>query len=457
MTDRIIKYIDKHGMINVDETVLCAVSGGADSMCMLNVLRRAGYDVVCAHFNHRLRGEESDRDEAFVREFCEKSGIPFYLGSGDVAARAEIKRVGIEESARELRYGFLEETARELGIGRIATAHTASDNAETVLLNLARGSGMRGISGIPPVRLLTDGGDIRVIRPLLCVTRSEVEAYLRANGISNIEDSSNYSDDFARNRLRHHVTPLLREMNPRFETAALNLGESLREDEEFIRRLALEFIGENAEETEDGMALPTDKAADLPRPVLMRVIREIVPRGLSVTHMEAIERLVKSSDARGFADVPGGRFAKEYGFLRFCGMSSETPPEIEKTELNVGGTVYIPAADKYLVCDFIENCADINSSFNIFCFKNDTVRGTMFVRSRMPGDELRLPGRKTKSLKKLFSEARLSLESRALTPVIADDDGVIAVYGFGVSERCLPKPGDDIVKIDIRGSSDVEF
>lgn len=196
--------------------VLCAISGGADSvylLCRLCELRESlGLRVWAAHYNHCLRGAESDRDEDFVRALCAGLGVEAYFGRGDVAAFARENGLGTEGAARRLRYEFLEQTADALGADAIATAHTADDNAETMLLNLARGAGLRGLCGIPPRRG-------RVIRPILGVTREEIDAYLEGQGVAHVEDSSNAGDDYARNRIRHHAVPALRSVNPEFPEA----------------------------------------------------------------------------------------------------------------------------------------------------------------------------------------------------------------------------------------------
>ena len=192
-----------------DGLILCAVSGGADSMYLLARLRELGYTVAAGHYNHGLRGTEADRDEAFVRDFCAARGIPFVSEKGDVAAFAAEQGMGTEAAARTLRYAFLERAADDLGAAVIATAHTAGDNAETVLLHLARGSGLKGLGGIPPKRG-------RVVRPMLDVTRAEVESYLAEHDIKYVTDSTNGEDDYARNRVRHGAVPALETVNPAF-------------------------------------------------------------------------------------------------------------------------------------------------------------------------------------------------------------------------------------------------
>ena len=220
--------------------VLCAVSGGVDSMYLLHRMTalgaQRGFAVGCAHFNHGLRGAESDRDEAFVRAQCKKLGVPFYAGRGDVAS---VRGMGTEAAARELRYAFLAQCAQAHSYDWIATAHTADDNAETLLLNLARGCGLRGLTGIPPQRG-------KLLRPMLDTTRAQAEAYLTAHAIPHVEDSTNAADAYARNRVRHHAVPALESVNPAFVQHAADTAALLREDEAFLSGLAADFLAGQA-------------------------------------------------------------------------------------------------------------------------------------------------------------------------------------------------------------------
>ena len=220
MLNKLATFIRKYDMIVPGDRVICAISGGADSVALLFGLyllkEKLQFRLEAAHFNHRLRGDESDRDEAFVKEFCDRFDIPLHLGSGEVKPGKK----GLEAAARDARYAFL----RSLP-GKIATAHTADDNAETVLLHLVRGTGLKGLCGITPVG---DG----LIRPMLSITRAEVEAFLQEYCLRHIVDSSNETDAFLRNRLRHHVMPLLKEENPRLA--------------EHLSAMALQLQGEEA-------------------------------------------------------------------------------------------------------------------------------------------------------------------------------------------------------------------
>ena len=209
-----IDFCEKYNMFPKDGIILCAVSGGKDSMYLLYQMRelapKYGFRISCAHFNHCLRGEEADQDQKFVENRCIELGIPCIVGSADVKTYALENGIGTEEAARILRYEFLEKTADEIGAERIATAHTADDNAETILFNLVRGSGLKGLCGIPPVRG-------RIIRPMLQITTEEVLRYLDEHRIRHVEDSTNSQDDYTRNKIRHRIVPELKGLTNSFD------------------------------------------------------------------------------------------------------------------------------------------------------------------------------------------------------------------------------------------------
>lgn len=414
--------------------ILCAVSGGADSMYLLCRLRELGYDVAAAHYNHGLRGGEADRDEAFVRDFCRREGIPFMAGRGDVAAIAPAMGLGQEGAARELRYGFLAQAAEALGAAVIATAHTADDNGETILLNLARGAGLRGLGGIPPRRG-------QIVRPMLDVTHREVLEYLAARGIPHVEDSTNGSDDYARNRVRHMAVPALESVNPAFAYAAGQTAALLRMDEEFLSGLAAGFIDGFAE----GNTVSAKALTEQPFPIASRVVRQMAGRELSCAHVRAILRTARDG---GRADVPGLRVAREGERLVF---GPETAAKIGEKPVALPGVTAIPEAGLALICEKIPVCPPyVHRPFNIFYFKYENICGNMTIASRYPGDVMRPAGRGcTKTLKQLYAEKNIPAWRRDGVPVLRDGAGVLAVCGIGAAERAAASPGDrDVIKIE---------
>lgn len=436
---KITDFCEKYDMLPRGSTVLAAVSGGKDSMCLLGLLLELAperhLNIICAHFDHQLRGAASAADRRFVESWCQKIGVRCVSGSEDVATFAREKGLGTEEAARILRYEFLEKTADDLLAQKIATAHTANDNAETFLFNFARGSGLSGLCGVPPVRG-------RIIRPMLCLTSAQVLEYLDSHGIPHIEDETNAEDFCARNRIRHGAIPVLQGVCDGFDENAARCISILREDEEFLSGLASKLLDENYK---DGR-IPAAALASAPRPVAARAVRLIAGKtGLAAGHVDAVLSLATSADVHAAADIPGLRVCREYGDLRFG-----APPALGILPRTVypGDSFDLPEAGLHIECVRFPAGSEIYNSFNIFCFKSDSICDIITVRSRDEGDEIRLAGRGcTKSLKKLFSEARLNGAEKNLVPVFCDSVGIIAVGGFGIAERCLPNPGDELVVI----------
>ncbi len=421
-------------LLPAGELILCAVSGGADSMYLLENLRDMGYPVAAAHYDHGLRGADSAADAAFVRDWCETHDIPFRCERGDVAACAEARGLGIEAAARELRYAFLERTADALGASVIATAHTADDNAETVLLHLTRGTGLRGLGGIPPIRG-------RIVRPMLDVTRGEVLIWLEEHSVPHVEDASNASDVYARNRLRHHVIPRLREENPALAETISRTARLLREDEAFLGSLAEGFIAQNARDH----ALPLKALATLPDPVARRVLRRMAGESLGFEHtVRALDALRQGKNAR----LPGVELAVSEGWVRF---SRGEFPRLKEHILVPGETLELPEAGLTVSCKKIDIFpCDVHTSFNTFFFRCANINDTVVLSARRAGDRFRPLGRGcTKTLKALFLEAHVPLWERDVVPVLRDADGILAVRGFPPDERAAAHPGDrDILSVE---------
>ena len=446
MDEKIVKtyMFSQNMLLSKVESILVACSGGADSVALLSVLRELeGVSIVCAHFNHRLRGEESDRDEAFVRTLCKSWGLPFFAGSGDVTGYARAKGMGIEEAARTLRYRFLLDTARENACAAVATAHTANDNAETVLFHLIRGAGTRGLGGIPPVREL--GAGVRLIRPLLNVTRGEVELYLAARGLSHVEDSSNADERYARNALRRNILPALERLNSAAVSHICSAAELLREDEAYFDNLASTFL---AGQCRDG-AVPIAALRGLPKPVAMRVLSALT-NNPGREHLERAYALCLKDGGRSLLDLPGGRAERRGGYFRFGASREETAFSLPERVLISGSVTDLPELGMYVIYEKAKNYEEIHNSFNTFYFQNENICGTISVASCRQGEKVRLAGRGcTKPLRRLFAEAGIPPERRSRVPVLYDAHGVIAVYGFGAAERCAAKPGDKAIRVEI--------
>ncbi len=390
------------------ERVMCAVSGGADSMCLLHLVWSQGYDVIAAHFEHGIRGEESQRDAHFVETWCRKHGIPFVLGHGDAPGYAAENGLSLEEAARELRYDFLYKTAQAYGADRILTAHSLDDNAETLLFNLIRGSGTAGLCGIPQSRG-------KLLRPLLHVSRAEIEAYLRENEVPHVEDSSNESDDYTRNLIRHRVMPLLKEINPRFPEAAERTARLSERDEAFFSALARAYLGRELKNE----SLPLESLRALHPAVASRVIRTLFP-GLSMERCDAVLDFVRGSEY-GLLEIPGRTLRREQGRLYLRGETREC--------------VYN---------------GEIHDLFKTFYLKYEIVGTDLLCTGRRAGDSIRPKGRGVrKRLSALFKEAGYTRRMRDACLILRDRDGPLFVRGLAVDERAVPEPGERALKIMI--------
>lgn len=401
MQSKFLAAIRRFEMVKPGDKVICAVSGGADSMallwCMWLEKENLGIRVEAAHFNHHLRGAESDRDEAFVREFCAFRDIPLHVGGGEILPGKK----GLEAAAREARYAFL----RSLE-GIIATAHTADDNAETVLMHLIRGTGLRGLGGITP-----RGNGL--IRPMLDVTRAEVEAFLAENWIAHIEDSSNEEDTFLRNRIRHQVMPLLRQENPALAENVSAMAQRLRDDEAALEACSQIQSPPSVEELRN-------MAPALRRRALERFLRKSGVKEPEAKHIVQAENLVLCGNPSAAARFPGGVTVRRVYDRLEAGAEAVI---LSQYPLTIGESVVLSEIGMKVTC-----LPGEHEGLQVKVGEHPV------VRSRCAGDEITLPGG-TKSLKKLFIDRKIPQHERLAIPVIADEQGVIAVYDIGTSVR----------------------
>ena len=407
MLNKLRAFLKEQALLSPGDSVIAAVSGGADSVAMLFALYllrdELGVTLEAAHFNHHLRGAESDRDEAFVTDFCGRYDIPLHLGSGRIVPGKK----GLEAAARDVRYAFL----RRLP-GKVATAHTADDNAETVLMRLIRGTGLKGLGAIAPV-----SGN--VIRPMLTVTRDDVEAFLEEYALPHVEDSSNGTDDFLRNRIRHGILPLMRTENPRIGENLSAMALLLRQDEACLQAMIPE------EQVPDVSRLKAMEPA-LRRRALERFLKAQGVREPEQIHILQAEQLLYHWSPSAAMQFPGGvTIGRQYDRL----VRLECSPELPETRLSVPGETCI--GGKRFVSEYATDLEERPDSVLVCPV------GALTVRSRRSGDTMRLPGG-TRSLKKMYIDRKIPASQRAAVPVLADDRGVLAVFGIGTDIRFHP-------------------
>lgn len=407
MLQKVIRAIDKYRMLDNCENVTVAISGGADSVCllfcMLALREKYGYSLSAVHINHNLRAEESNRDEEFVKALCHRLSVPLAAFSVDVYTQSQKTGESTELAARNLRYAAF----KKHNIGLTATAHTADDNLETALYNMSRGTGIRGIAGIPPKR------DI-FIRPLIFCTRSDIEEYLQSIGETFVTDSSNMTDEYTRNFIRHNVVPLLQKINPAVSRSVGKMCENLREDEDFLshtaRKIYMICLRDGALDT---AILKMQHPAIFKRIIWMYIYENFGIK-LDSLHLNLCAKLVHK----------GGRTGISQNKTVFCDENR----------------FY---AEKQNEVSFVTKMSEISREdfkINNLLLKNgidcDKIKGSLVVRVRTEGDFIRLSGRGcTKTLKKLMSEMKIPPHLRKVWPIASDDEGVVWVYGAGVAER----------------------
>ena len=447
MHDKVLRYIRERRLVRAGDRVLVAVSGGADSIAQLRLLLELrpelGTTLAVAHFNHGLRGEQSAADEAFVAELATQHGLEFFVRRSDVREHAFASKLGLEAAGRELRYRWFAEVAEQQRFDCIATAHTLDDQAETVLLKLLRGAGTRGLAGIYPI---VRHGNARIIRPLLCATRSEIEAYLAVLGQPWREDESNLDHRFLRNRVRHELLPLLeREYNPNLRQSLSDLADLAQADEDYWTSAIERYL---ADQLHDGQ-LWLGGFAEVPIAMQRRVLKRFAEAGGGALDFAHVEKLLRCALGELRAtELPGGRIAvREKGSLKLGTPTRQEahdyeyplplPGEVHVAELGVRVRALIVAGQ------FARETADG------VLLQRSLLAPQLTLRNWRHGDAYRPVHRGAEEkLKRLFAEKRIPAERRATWPVVLNGNEVVWVEGMPVAHAFAWKGDGDAVKIE---------
>ncbi|MGO9228936.1 MAG: tRNA lysidine(34) synthetase TilS [Bryobacteraceae bacterium] len=445
MLQRVALTIERHGMFRPHQRVGVAVSGGADSVCLLEVLRElaARWDLRLAvlHLDHGLRGEESRQDAEFVRALAGARDLPFILERADLRSAAG----NLEEVAREARLRFFRERIAAGTVDSVAVGHTRSDQAETVLFRFLRGAGTAGLAGIRP---LTGDG---IVRPLLDVTRAETEAFLRARGVSWREDSTNRSACFARNRIRHSLLPqIARDWNPAIEeTLAKTADWALAEEaywKEEIAGLALVCL------REDGGAVlaPAEALARLPLAAARRLARHAIERakgnlrGIGLDHVDRAIEMARAAKGHGRVQAPGIGITRSFDWIRFA--PPQPPPQAWQQPAAIPGRVCVPGAGIEIQLELVERRGTDLASGCVYnsdegCVDGHLVSGGLVFRNWRPGDRYRPNGHSNEAkIKTLFHQARVPVWERAHWPVLASGDSIVWTRQFGPAHGAVAGP-----------------
>lgn len=429
-------YIKAHSMITAGDTVIVGLSGGIDSvtlLCILNELKdELQISLMAVHVNHGIRGEEAMHDEIFAKMLCENLGVPFKVFHFNCPAVSKETGESLEECGRRLRYESFSSLCENTQSFKIATAHNADDNAETVIFNITRGASVKGASGIPPVR-----GNI--IRPLLFASRESIESYVEQNSLFYVIDSSNLTDDYTRNKIRHNVLTELKKINPQCIESFTRFSKSAAEAADFIEKEAEKSL--IASKTDENR-YSASKLKKLHPAVLKEALFIAVTNfcGISPSYLRLGE-ILRVLNNGGKIQLYGNNFFEVNGDSAVFYKVNTKCATLMEIPVNT-----LPFSEKYgnfavAIKKYTNNSKKINQLVLDNLIDYDKIVGIPILRTRREGDSFTLPRRKvTKTLKKLFNEAKIPPYERDSLPIISDELGVVWVCGFGTALRCKPNP-----------------
>ncbi len=429
MLTKIYDFITVNNMISCGDSVVCGLSGGADSVALLIALselsQRLGINVEALHVNHCLRGAESDGDEQFCCELCKKLNVPFRAVSCDVRSYAELNSLSTEEAARKLRYSIFNEYSEGK---KLATAHNANDNLETVILNLARGTGIKGLAGIPPVR-----GNI--IRPLLTVTRQEIESFLSERHQSYVTDSTNLSDDYTRNKIRHKILPMLAEINCSAVETSINSINTVREENAYIEAQTNEAMNNCQNQNAlNGLCI-------YPPVIRKRCISRLLSENKLPYSHKRLEEADNALMNGGKINISGDIYLIGTGDSLILKKITAQSNNVIRSPLIIGKNRIFDNCElicEIVECDNLKKIEAVHKKSTFYLLDYDKINGRAILRSRRFGDKIMLSGRRfTSSIKKLINET-IDAELRPTLHFIEDEAGTIFAEGIGIADRVAP-------------------
>ncbi len=441
---KVAKTIEENRMLERGEGVVVGVSGGPDSVALLHLLSRLrekwSLKLMVAHCNHGLRGEESERDEEFVRKISELWGIPFEAKRFDCGNLKKRWRLSTQEAARRVRYGFFDQISERYRFQKIALAHHKDDQVESVLIALIRGSGSRGLRGIPYKR------NKGIIRPLMEVRKEEILEYLTDNGLDYVEDRTNQELSYLRNKIRHVLVPLLKQWNPRLEEGLMRFSLLQKRDDDFLSELAQEaFQKVFLFEKDKTIGCDLANLASLHPSIRGRLIRYCLERmtpvglwGISFSHVEAVLGLIEKGATGSQIHLPRDIVVeKGYQQLIFK-MGKEEKAGDFCYSVSIPGDCLVPEAGLQIVFEIVDRSDpfDFDLDKKIQYMDAAVVQSPLYVRSIRPGDRFRPLGLGgSKKLKDFFIDEKIPREKRKTIPILAGNKEIVWVVGLRVDER----------------------
>jgi tRNA(Ile)-lysidine synthase len=456
MLDKVLDTINRYKLIENGDKIVAALSGGPDSVALLHALislsEKLDITVYALHVNHMLRGEESDGDEEYVKQLCERFGIPLKICRHDIRLVADSSGITLEEAGREIRYRELSDYADSIDGGKVAVAHNRNDQAETVLMNIIRGTGVKGLAGIGHIRG-------RIIRPLLDISREDIEEYCRINELHPRTDSTNLKSDFTRNRIRLELIPYLdRSFNTDIIGNVCRLASIARMDNDFIEEEAAEAFNacvvDCAAEGEAVLvSLDSNKLSELHPSLAGRVIRKAAEkvtgdiRGLGLVHINDISELDKSGRTGAYLELPKGlRAGMEYGVLKLYTEQAVNPPaescEPEDRKLEIPGITVLESKSLEIHASIEENfvkvdkCRNMGYNSLVQFFDYERLNLGINIRHRKNGDIFSpYLSKGTKKLKEYFIDEKIPRGLRDTIPLIACGKEIIWIIGYKISDK----------------------
>lgn len=433
MNIRVNNTINKFSMINDGDNIIVGLSGGADSVSLTHFLcnynKRKNVRVFAAHINHGIRGREADRDEEFVKKFCLELGIKLYVKKINVKEMALKQGIGVEECGRNVRYRYFDELANELN-GKIATAHSLSDSEETVVLNMIRGCGLKGLCGIPPVRN-------NIIRPLIFTSREEIEEYCKNNHLDYVVDSSNLTQDYNRNKVRLSIIPVMKSINNMFDSTFRRMVEQNIEEENFLNELSEKSM-KNAE-TINGYDVTRLKNID--NAIKSRVIKKILEQYCGAEVENKHVRI-----ASGIIDNMRGGMTLPCNTNIYVNRTELVKRKCNNKDVNweykfYGTNVLTESGIRFImeilpIHDY-NNMVKSNRLKNYVSLDSQCIPDNALIRNRRNGDKFCQAGRGvTKKVKKLFNELKIPEGKRNSIVMLAEGNKVLWIDGIGICEEC---------------------
>ena len=435
MLSKVTKTLKKYSMLRQGEKVVLGVSGGADSiamLCALNELIEYGLDLIVAHLNHGIRGDEAKRDADFVKETAKKLGLTYVYGEVDTLKYKEEHGLSLEDAARTLRYKFFDQVISKHYATKLATAHTMDDQAETVLMRLIRGSGSRGLSGIPPV-------SNNIIRPLLETSRAQIEEYLRSKGIKWVEDSTNESDEHLRNRIRQELIFELEKYNPQIKETLSRTADILRAEDEFITSEALRHFENTFKQNGSELIGNLDQYKNIDKPLRFSLLRIAIEKfskslkNISSTHIVSADDFLLSEAASGEIDLPGESLIVK-GYQSFL-LTSKSDYEREFSYLiQSEGKWGFPELE--VEVSIVQSDSLEENDESVGYFDPESVEFPIEVRNFNPGDRFCPLGmRDSKKLQDYFTDIKLPKFLRSRVPIFCANGEIMWIGGIRIDNR----------------------